>query len=144
MHSIYLMMSTCLCVHYFAYFHFRKITFNKYKEVQPPLFVKKSLESSHCHRRKELSCLQLNSMPTALADFGGWGGEGPRGRPLLFRSNFLIFKQFSGKKWPNNRLAPHGKSWIRHWIGSGQISYDSLRSPSAKFLPFHVCFGRIG
>ena len=50
----------------------------------------------------------------------------PKGAPWTcaphFRSNFIHFMQFSGGKWPNNRLPspplqlalPPGKSWIRH------------------------------
>ena len=34
--------------------------------------------------------------------------------PVLFQWFFSIFMQFM----PNNRLAPSGKSWIRHWSRS--------------------------
>ena len=90
---------------------------------------------------KPSKCIMIN-----LLEDPGWGGgrvPGTRPSPIHF-----IFMQFSGKSWPNNRLAlpfwrlpppPPGKSWIRQWNLTALTPYDT--ASLFFFFILSNCFG---
>ena len=56
-----------------------------------------------------LSCDVTMDLWRMWRECNGGSGGGCQGHVFI-----VIFMQFSAKNMPNNRLAPHGKSWIRH------------------------------